>query len=91
LRAKFDESVILPLIVNHHSLNNFRNRREHDRDRMSVSLVARAHDVNTNQVFKWRKQYRAGRLDVEPGASTLLPVKISDSLSTVQPARHDGA
>src|SRR5947208_11325884 len=26
----------------------------------SLSLVARAHDVNTNQVFKWRKQYRAG-------------------------------
>ena len=23
----------------------------------SVSLVARAHDVNANQVFKWRKQY----------------------------------
>ena len=29
----------------------------------SVSLVARAHDVNANQVFKWRKQYREGRLD----------------------------
>ena len=26
----------------------------------SVSLVARAHDVNANQVFKWRKQYQQG-------------------------------
>jgi len=49
----------------------------------SVSLVARAHDVNTNQVFKWRKQYREGRLDIAPSSntpSTLVPVKISDSL-----------
>src|SRR5438270_12066627 len=29
----------------------------------SVSQVARAHDVNTNQVFHWRRQYREGRLD----------------------------
>jgi transposase len=53
----------------------------------SVSLVARAHDVNTNQVFKWRKLYREGRLDTVPKASsTLLPVKISDSLATIRPA-----
>jgi transposase len=48
----------------------------------SVSLVARAHDVNANQVFKWRKLYREGRLEIRPAASkpgTLLPVKISDS------------
>jgi transposase len=53
----------------------------------SVSLVARAHDVNANQVFKWRKQYREGRLDVTPAASpsTLLPVKISDALPLVRP------
>jgi transposase len=46
----------------------------------SVSLVARTHDVNTNQVFKWRKQYRDGQLDPKPTAKTLLPVKISDTL-----------
>src|SRR5215468_470651 len=48
----------------------------------SVSVVARAHDVNANQVFKWRKLYREGRLEVTPAASTprrLLSVKISDS------------
>jgi len=43
----------------------------------SVALVARAHGVNANQVFKWRAQYRQGRLDIEP-AATLLPVKIAD-------------
>ena len=49
----------------------------------SVSLVARAHDVNANQVFKWRKQYREGRLDTpanSKAASALLPVKIGESL-----------
>ena len=48
----------------------------------SVSLVARAHDVNANQVFKWRKLYREGQLEVTPAArtsGTLLPVKINDS------------
>ena len=54
----------------------------------SVSRVARAHDVNANQVFKWRRQYREGRLGITPTAithSTLLPVKISESLPTVRP------
>jgi transposase len=51
---------------------------------VSVSLVARAHDVNTNQVFKWRKQYQQGKLEV--GApNTLLPVKISDAVPVVAP------
>lgn len=54
----------------------------------SASVVARAHGVNANQVFKWRKRYREGRLDITPpsgAASTLLPVKISDSAPTVRP------
>jgi transposase len=55
----------------------------------SVSLVARAHDVNANQVFNWRKLYREGRLGVASASSTpntLLPVKVSDSLAMVRPA-----
>jgi transposase len=55
----------------------------------SVSRVARAHDVNANQVFKWRRQYREGRLEIEPSPTsdrTLLPVKISDELPTVRQA-----
>ena len=46
----------------------------------SVALVARAHDVNANQVFKWRRQYQAGRLEPS-SAATLLPVKISERVS----------
>ena len=51
----------------------------------SVSLVARAHDVNANQVFKWRKLYREGRLEITPASKsgTLLPVKISDSAAVM--------
>lgn len=46
----------------------------------SVALVARAHDVNANQVFKWRKQYQRGRLELSSSA-TLLPVKVSEQVS----------
>jgi transposase len=50
----------------------------------SVSLVARAHDVNTNQVFKWRRQYHAGKLEVQQASGALLPVRISDSAPKLQ-------
>jgi transposase len=46
----------------------------------SVALVARVHDVNANQVFKWRKQYEQGRLELS-SATTLLPVKVSERVS----------
>src|SRR5579871_954555 len=52
----------------------------------SVALVARAHDLNANQVFKWRRQYRQGRLEVD-NANTLLPVKVSDVIPTVRAMR----
>ena len=44
----------------------------------SVARVARAHGVNANQVFAWRRQYRQGLL-TEGNASTvnLLPVHVS--------------
>ena len=43
----------------------------------SVARVARAHGVNANQVFYWRKQYQQGLLG--PASPTaLLPVQISD-------------
>jgi transposase len=44
----------------------------------SVALVARANGVNTNQVFKWRAQYRKGRLEID-APTILVPVKISDA------------
>jgi len=50
----------------------------------SVAVVARAHDVNANQVFKWRREYRQGRLDVAKPSAALVPVRISDAISTMQ-------
>ena len=47
----------------------------------SVAVVARQHGVNANQVFYWRKLYRAGQLGNEGGAEQqvrLLPVSVSD-------------
>ena len=46
----------------------------------SVALVARAHGVNANQVFSWRRQYRQGLLsprNAEP--VKLLPVHVSEA------------
>jgi len=45
---------------------------------ISVARVARAHGVNANQVFQWRRLYREGRLEVE--SASLLPVKITDHI-----------
>ncbi|MEO6805318.1 MAG: transposase [Edaphobacter sp.] len=54
---------------------------------VSVATVARAHGVNANQVFYWRKLYEAGRLesttamsirDADARDARLLPVTISE-------------
>ena len=44
----------------------------------SVALVARAHGVNANQVFKWRRALKRGELN-EPATAlmSLLPVTVS--------------
>ena len=48
----------------------------------SVSQVARAHDVNTNQVFHWRRQYRQGWFDEDAKKPTaLVPVKLSRAVA----------
>ncbi len=45
----------------------------------SVARVARAHGVNANQVFQWRRLYRAGGLGAPTATgSRLLPVAISE-------------
>jgi transposase len=46
----------------------------------SVARVARAHGVNANQVFGWRRLYVAGRLGECKTAMKLLPVRVSESL-----------
>jgi transposase len=46
----------------------------------SVALVARAHGVNANLVFNWRKLYQAGRLGRD-GQAKLLPVRVTPERS----------
>lgn len=43
----------------------------------SVARVARAHGVNANQVFAWRRQYRQGLLSEGQEAANLLPVHVT--------------
>ena len=45
----------------------------------SVARIARAHGINANQVFGWRRLYRAGRLGGVSRAIKLLPVRVSES------------
>ncbi|MBB3262339.1 transposase [Paraburkholderia bannensis] len=59
---------------------------------MSVSIVARRHDINANVVFGWRKQYREGKLVVPALEATpsvpsmnLLSVDVIDSALVVRP------
>jgi transposase len=44
----------------------------------SVSRVARDYDVNTKQVFKWRRLHEQGVLGGERKAVPMLPVRIQD-------------
>lgn len=44
----------------------------------SVARVAQAEGVNANQVFAWRRLFRAGKLSAdETSSSALLPVVVS--------------
>ncbi len=57
----------------------------------SVARVARAHDINANQVFGWRRLYLAGRLGERKPAMKLLPVRVSESLPTPLPVERRSA
>ncbi len=59
----------------------------------SVAVIARAHGVNANQVFAWRKMYQAGRLGSAAQPSSLqsssscmrlLPVTVADEAESTQ-------
>ena len=49
----------------------------------SVARIARAHGVNANQVFGWRRLYLSGRLGELKTTMKLLPVRVSESLPPV--------
>jgi len=44
----------------------------------SVARVARAHGVNANQVFGWRRLYLTGRLGEQKPGIKLLPVRVGE-------------
>lgn len=48
---------------------------------VSVSKLAREHDLNTNLLFRWRRQYRSGELRAPVTAEpTLLPVSLDTAI-----------
>jgi transposase len=48
-------------------------------DGRSVAEIARAHGVNANQVFDWRKQHRLGLLGVNATDTVFLPVVVTQN------------
>jgi transposase len=50
----------------------------------SVARVARAHEVNANQVFKWRRLYQRGLLGSKGSSVALVPVTVSDAQAGAQ-------
>ncbi len=58
----------------------------------SVAEIARAHGVNANQVFTWRKLFEKGQLH-DPGAisTALLPVAISAEVEGVPEPNEEAA
>ena len=54
----------------------------------SVARVARAHGINANQVFGWRRLYLAGRLGEPKPEIKLLPVRVSESKSAPVVVEH---
>jgi transposase len=57
----------------------------------SVARVARAHGINANQVFGWRRLYLAGRLGEPKPGIKLLPVRVSESKSVPVVVERHGA
>jgi len=57
----------------------------------SVARVARAHGINANPVFGWRRLYLEGRLEERKPAMKLLAVRVSESLPAPLPVEHSSA
>ncbi len=50
---------------------------------MSVSMVARRHDINANLVFSWRKLYQEGRLGTKAGEQSFISVGLVGGLASL--------
>jgi transposase len=57
----------------------------------SVSIVARRHDVNANQLFKWRRKMAPAQPPAAEQSVIMLPVAIVPEASELRPrARRSG-
>jgi transposase len=57
----------------------------------SVSVVARRHDVNANQVFKWRRELATGDRAALPAPSCeFVPIGVFAEVDGKTPASADG-
>jgi len=54
----------------------------------SVSQIARAYDINANQLFAWRKLYRDGKLEIPQSSSALVPVKLAEAVGRLRARSH---
>src|SRR2546430_5065366 len=54
----------------------------------SVSLVARRHDVNANQLFKWRREMLPKEPPAETEGGPMVPVEIALEPERRQPRRR---
>ena len=58
----------------------------------SVAEIARAHGVNANQLFKWRRLFERGQLGDGAGRATaLLPVAISADVDAMPEPTEEAA
>src|SRR5262249_3178249 len=55
----------------------------------SVSMVARRHDVNANQLFKWRRGLTSEQLPAADESVSMLPVEIEPPIE-IAPERPGG-
>jgi transposase-like protein len=56
----------------------------------SVSIVARRHDVNTNQLFKWRRELLPKAVPAVVETSTMVPVEIVAERPRRRRVEHKG-
>jgi transposase len=56
----------------------------------SVSIVARRHDVNANQLFKWRREMAAKQTRAAAAGVPMLPVEIVSELPGERPEEPAG-
>jgi transposase len=53
----------------------------------SVSIVARRHDVNANQLFKWRCEMAAEQTPATDASVPMLPVELAPEPPSVPPRK----